>query len=208
MPRTLKIAMLLTLTLAAPLSAQYGIRGGLSLSEISGDGFGDGGSRSGFTIGAYHTKWYSDNFGIETSAAFTQKGATAEESGVAVRAKIDYLDTGMFFVFRTAPSDGKATPLFYFGPTFASRLGCDVEGSIGGVTVSMNCDDPDLADAFVITRTDYGILGGIGLVFGVSPGANFRLDAMVNLGLSDIDELGFGDANRNRTLMLMAGISF
>ena len=75
----------------------------------------------------------------------------------------------------------------YVGPQVAFETRCQVTGEDDGVSVSFDCDSPELDDALQTKATDFGLVFGGGLEILYSR-LTVQLDARYNLGLTNLND--------------------
>src|SRR4030095_12640265 len=92
-PRVSVLASLLVIVLAAPASAQFGLRGGVNLSKFVG-GNSDSDARKGLNLGATIPLIRLGPLSIVPEVYYSQKGATDFNSALATNFKysLDYIE--------------------------------------------------------------------------------------------------------------------
>jgi len=211
MRRLVGLAAAATLTgmLAKPAAAQIVVQPliGVNFAKIS-DVSSDGGStstRTGFGAGIGFQFALTPQFAIGLGGYYSQQGVKFTESGSPdVTLKLDYIQVpvtlGLGF-----PTGGNITPHLFAGPMIGFKMSCKLsaEGQ------SVNCDDPGV-DAQV-KSTDFGILFGGGLGFGVGTG-QFVVDVYYDLGLTNIDDSSTASSSsqspKNQVFGVAVGYAF
>ncbi len=181
----LMLAAVLLFT-AAPLFAEgmmFGIKGGLNMSNLTGDDATiedtDPSMKMGFGGGIFFNYAFTELFAIQVEGLYMQKGATyewseGEESG-SVDAKIDYIAVPLLLKV-TIPTEGKIKPAIFAGPTFGFLMSAKVEGEGGSEDIKDNTESMDI-----------GILGGAEIGYKLEKGMIF-LSASYEVGMQTIDK--------------------
>ena len=196
-------------TTSVDVAAQVsiGVRGGFTSATMTGEDLPNTSRNSGFTLGGFVGFGLTDAVGLDLGTAYTQKGVEAVEGGTSVRIDLGYLQVPALVTVKI-PSGGALSPRVSFGPVLAWRTGCDAEVSQLEVSESVDCGDPALDGELDIRSFDIGALVGAGVIIGVGSRTSMTLDAMYNFGVRSIDRVAIGEANRNRTLSVTAGLSY
>lgn len=203
-------AVLVTALLMAPPTAvagqtTLGFRGGLSLATLGGDDIESIDSRTGLNIGGFVNIPLSDVLGLQIGAGFAQKGFSETELGVDVSFEVDYIEIPLLLTL-SPPTTGNVGFNFFIGPALGFKASCNVTGSEDGVTVSVDCDDPDFE--LDLKSVDFGAMVGAGLDIGLTDNVALIIEGFYNLGLNKIDDSGDDDDVKNRAFSLLAGLSF
>lgn len=190
----------------APVTAQtqttLSFRAGPSIATLGGDDITDADSRTGLNVGAGLNFGISENLGVLVGATYAQKGATATGDGAEITFKIDYLEIPVLLQLGV-PTSGSISPRFFLGPAIGAEIGCEIEGTEGGVTVSADCSDFGAP----IKSVDMGAMGGAGLSMSTGGAMSITLDVFYNLGLSTIDDSADADDVKNRAWSILGGVS-
>lgn len=186
------IAMLAT----SPLHAvPFGVKGGMSISNITGDDIGGTESRSGFIGGGFVAARIFRFVAIQPEVLFVQKGwvENVEYSGVrhTTTARLNYLEFPvlLFCTFGT-----RVQPELYSGPSFAARLSTSATVAHGSTSMSGDIDA-------MINDTDIGWVFG----FGVRTPRKLSVEARYTMGLRSIDAAGLGLEIQNTNLSFLIG---
>lgn len=189
-----------------PVTAQtqttLSFRAGASIATLGGDDVTDADSRTGLNVGGGLTFGLSENLGVLVGATYAQKGATATGDGAEITFKIDYLEIPVLLQLGV-PTSGSISPRFFIGPAVGAEIGCEVEGTEGGVTVSADCSDFGAP----VKSVDIGAMGGAGLSMSTGGAMSITLDVFYNLGLSTIDDTSNPDDVKNRAWSILGGVS-
>lgn len=213
---SLPLAVVALLTVAAPAQAQFGVRGGVNLTDLVGDDAGETERRRGLSLGAYVDVFRVGPVDVAAEVYYRQKGAdlTSLQAELAQgQAPPETLEFGLDYVeipvlLRWNVVQGSRARLYLAGgPAFAWRLDCGIEVSSGTGDSSPDCDDL-LGDDAEETLRDYEqglvVSGGIDLLVLRNMGA-LNLDARYTKGLSRVS----GNREwKNEAFSLMLGWEF
>lgn len=160
--------------LPAPLAGQavVGLQAGVNIANLRGGETGDTESRTGLNIGATVLFPLGENVGLLLGAGYSQKGADVTDVDVTGTPGLGYIEFPVLvrYAFPTASTVGVHV---FGGGAVSLKTKCEVQGSDGSVSVTLDCDD-----AAIDTRsTDFGLVGGAGVDIGVSD----RVDVIVGL---------------------------
>lgn len=161
----------------------FGIKGGLNLANVGGDGVEDVDYKAGLNLGAFVSIPTGAMFAIQPEAYFSQKGA---KSG-SVKSSFNYLEIPVLLKLSPSLPGDFVRPIFFAGPS-------------AGILMGAKAGDFDIKDE--LKTADFGLTIGGGVEFG-----KLSIDARYNLGLSSInkdaaDELAAAVKNRAITVML------
>lgn len=210
--RTLGVALLMAALGAAfaPRAlgqVSFGIKGGMISAKLTGDNM-DSDWRNGFTGGGFVNYRFGELFVIQPEILFAQKGANVNEFEGEVfdgKLRLNYIEVPLFAkLLLPVANQPLLRPFLMAGPSIAFKTYCEAEGTLDGVSLVTECDDPDIG-AYV-KDTDWSLVFGGG--FGV-PIRNFALviDARYQFGLGTIDDTADPDDIKNRSFTVMAGFS-
>ena len=171
---------------------------GLNYTTVYGSDAAGADSRTDFAVGGQLDFDSQQNAFFRTGLIYSRRGFEASESGTTLQFKINYLEIPLLVGYRI-PASGGVRPYLMGGGQLGFKVGCTFEGSSGGVTESIGCDDQNLGGDF--SSTDFAIVGAAGLAFPV--GLNhFTIDMRYAVGLMKIEKnseiknrgftLGFG----------------
>ena len=191
---------------ATALTGTYaGIKGGVNMGDLSGDGAGDLDMRNGFMGGAFVGGGINEQFGIVLEGLFVQKGAEgsfvapgddhAHESVI----KLDYLEFPILFT-ATFPAGEKMAFSLFAGPTIGFNLSSELEDKDHGDTTDLK----DNTESF-----EFGAAIGGGISYALSS-MSLVFDARYGLGATSIvkDVAGESFDVKNRGIGIMLGLSF
>ena len=184
----LGVALTMVLITGAQAQIAIGVRAGYNNAKLTftppDPELPDFKSRSGFHAGADLAIAIAPMFDIQAGAAYSQKGATAAESGIDATVAIDYIDVPLLFVVNI-PTSGNITPRLFAGAVASFEMSCKLKQSVAGEgSVSEDCDEGNVG----ARKTSYfsGLFGG-GIGFAAGPG-NLLLDVGYQLGLTNVSD--------------------
>ncbi len=176
----------------APLSAQVGIKGGVSHGNISNVGVlpGDLGARTGFAIGLSVASRPTTLFGMGVEGLYAQRGAHSANNASSF--ELDYVDVPVYLRV-LAPAPG-LQPFAYAGPQVSFEVRCR--------TGTADCPDSD--------RPSVTYAGVIGAGVRLGQGSGVSIEGRYVYGLRDL-KLGTvtsGESYRNRSFQILVGLTF
>ncbi len=187
----------------ADASAMYaGVKGGVNIASLSGDGTDGLDSRTGFTGGAFYGFEFAKNFDVRIEGLYTQKGAEGEfvipgdDHSHESKVKLDYIEFPVLFV-ANFPAGEKAAFNLFAGPTFGFNTTAEVE-------VIEHNETEDLSDE--VSSFEFGAAIGGGVEYAMSS-FSLLLDVRYSLGATNIPDEGDTDL-KNRGIGIMAGVKF
>lgn len=199
----LAILVLGTATVQAQMPVSFGLRGGMSMSNLSLDPeFVELDSRTSLAGGGFLVLDLPGILDIQVEALYMPKGATADvqitdESGEVTGTgeltyKLDYLEVPLLarVGLGTGPIHLLAGPALGFKVTSKATL----DGF------------PD-EELDWIKSTDLGLVVGLGAALPSSFGS-VVIDARYNLGLNNLNDSDEGADFKNRTFLVSAGVAF
>ena len=155
---------------------------GMNYSGFYGSDAQDMGSRWDMNIGGKLDIGFGDA-SFQTGLLYSGRGAAASDQGVDVKFKIRYIELPLLFGYRF-PAAG-IRPYVIGGGQVAFKTGCKFEGSSGGFSASIDCDDPQIGADF--SSTDFGVVGGGGLIYPIGRN-DLTFDLRYLLGLSRVEK--------------------
>lgn len=178
--------------------ARFGLQGGVSVSNFSGDAVEGTDSKTGFLAGATFDYFFSGNFGLGLEANWLS-GLGAKEGDVG-EVKLSYISFPLTLTFALPLGDEEKTVLGLEGGIAANlKLNCDATSfELPGGT-SDDCGD--LAESVA-----WSVPLGAGIGFATSDKSVVFLKARYQLGLSDTFK-DLSDAKLNWWEFLL-GVSF
>ena len=189
-----------------------GIRGGVNLSDLDIENESTD-ALTGFVGGGFATFHLGQIFFLQPEVLYSQKGATmhglVSSRPTDIDVRLDYLEVPLLFGTEFFLRDFPITPRLYAGPTINFELSCDLEATIEGADVSVECSDDESG---VSTKSpDFGVIFGGAAGLGIQ---RFKLwlDVRYQLGLTNIDDFsddGSGDpapTAKNRAWQFFLGL--
>jgi len=204
LPALLVLLVLLLLPSAVRAQTTISINAGVSFASLQGDDVPTPfGTRTGLVAGAHLGIPVGAIFSVAPGLYYAQKGADIETSLGTGAFRLDYIEVPVLGVFMvTAPQRPVGISLF-LGPSFAFEVGCELEGTVAGVTTTADCDDDSDRRTF-----DLGAIFGAGLSFPVTERMALALNGGLDFGLRSLDGSTSNDDIKNEMWFLMAGLSF
>lgn len=208
MKRLTVIAALTALALSAgPALGQVpdiGALVGVTFATLGGDSVSDAEYKTGLAAGVNISFDVAPGFAIRPELNYLQMGAEVSDPDFTGSLGLDYIQIPLLAVL-SIPNPVGPRPYFFAGPAVAFEAGCTLEASGGGVTVSVDCDDP-AADVLERKTVLWGLQGGAGLGFALGLG-EATVDVRYHLGLTSIDDSGADADVKNRAFAVMLGYS-
>ena len=185
---------------------QFGPMAGVSIANFSGDDAEDSDSRTGLFAGA-QVVWQSPGalFGLETGAAYVQKGATIQDD-IEGEGTIELSYIEVPVLLRVAPPMGSSsfTPAFALGASVGFEVGCNLSGEGDGVDVDVDCEEAEVETKSV----DFGLTASAGVDVPVG-GMTLAPFVRYTHGLTNIPDEGAEDTDvKNSVIMIGAGLRF
>jgi hypothetical protein len=188
-----------TETVKAQSPVNFGIRGGLNISNLHGSDF-DYDPRVGVHVGAVlDLSLPMLPIGIESGVFYAQKGAEADDEGITGKVKLDYIEVPVLAKIQLGPP-GPISPHLLLGPYMAFNINAESEFTDGSTTVGGNLDDE--------TRDlEFGAIAAVGLDFSLGV-TKLNAQARYSYGFTSTFEDDFDDGERNAVFTLAVGIMF
>ena len=228
MKRVTTVLIVLTgLLMASPANAQFGIRGGINLTDFFSDSSTPTDGARGLNLGVALTVIKLGPINIVAEGYYAEKGTdqnaiglTPEnllglenpeqleallEQGGTLEYGLDYFELPILARINL-PVKGALRPYLNAGPTFAWQIDCGFK--VNAVSQSSNFDCADLErDNLRETLEDYemGLVIGGGLDFPVLSRGGINLDVRYNRGLSRLATLDDGGDVKNSAFTAMLG---
>jgi hypothetical protein len=194
--RSAAVVVLAAMFLGGPaiLHAQehtVGLKGGINIYDVrlseNVEGLTNTDSKTNWAGGLYASLGLSEIVGLQIEALYSRRAFGAQDPADEVDAELKtaYMQVPLLVAARI-PLDGtKIRPLLYAGPMVSFETDCKLEGSMEGVSVSFDCDDPQLD--LDRKTTDWSVLFGGGFEVPVG-GAVAGVEARYNLGLTNLND--------------------
>ncbi|HET7217831.1 MAG TPA: porin family protein [Vicinamibacterales bacterium] len=182
---------------AAAQELSYGVKGGVTFATLSFDPSSEISYdlRTGIVAGGFVAFPLGSRLAIQPEGLFAQKGAKAEDLGVSVTIKIDYVEVPVLVKYRIAGGSARSFHLFG-GPSVAFKVKSSSSAEFEGSTVEVGND----AD---IETVDYGVLFGAGMDAG-----RFTIDGRFTFGLANINTESDEPKAHTRAIAVLAGVRF
>ncbi len=166
------VLSLAVVTSSLMFAQQFGIKGGMNVSSISGDTGLDQKSKIGFNAGLFMNAPLSADFSLQPEVLYNNLGAKTG-NGIDATINLDYLSVPVMFQY-------KATPELYLeaGPQFSFLVNSKVTSSDPVVEALGNA----LINNDTVNSFDFGVGIGAGYWFTPNVGINARYVA----GFTDI----------------------
>ena len=178
----------------------FGIKAGLNIASVLGDGTGHAQSKIGFVGGGFVTLGLGDLFAIQPEILYTQKGyrwesdflgATYEATGMLYYIEIPMLSKIMI------PVTGNVKPNLFIGPYFGVNLIAKKK-----IESSEPPYEYDIANS---KDSEFGMVFGAGLDY-ILTKRKIGFEGRYTLGLTTSSEIW--DDARNSVISFMLGYSF
>jgi hypothetical protein len=198
MMKSVRMLAIAAALLAAPATLQAqdggvdlaaGVKAGVNIATLSGEGDSPG-RRTAFLGGGFLTISLANSIVyFQPELLYSLKGFKESEGGTTGTLNLKYLDLPLLVGVGLTPASGKLTPRFFVGPQVSFQLGCDIGGSEGGISGSIDCDDSLLQGLLDTKSVIFDLLLGIGADIDVGK-LDLVIDARYDLGLTDVLEAG------------------
>jgi len=192
--------LLLAAAAAHSATCQVGVKGGVSVMELTFDGDFTG-DRTGFVGGGFMLADFSERFGLRVEGLYFQKGAHGEEGEEELTFKFDYLEFPVLGVAHVPLSEAARLD-FFGGPTFGFNVKSELEIALGGLTASGDLPD---AESF-----EFGLTFGMGVNLEAGS-VVLGLDGRYGIGLTDVSDDPDDpddDGVKNQGFAVMGSIGF
>jgi hypothetical protein len=186
--------------LPRPAAAGVGFKGGLGLSKLS--------TSEPLPIAPVYLKapvggiFFGVNMGlftIQPEVLYVRIGLRIEQDPAWLEQRFDTIQVPVLLKFNVLP--GPVSPMFYGGPYGAYRLSAKAISFDGTTREELDISE----DA---TTTDFGLVFGGGIDFRLVA-IKLSVEARYNLGLANlIKDPAPGESVKNRTIMVLVGLSF
>jgi hypothetical protein len=187
----LTMACLAALAHAGGQEITVGLKGGLNVSNLSVDDPSDPDfgfdSQTDFLVGGFFQLGIGRVFAIQPEVFYSQSGVKSRSDDPALKLNLNYVRIPLLLMARLSSRESPLYPILYVGPQVAFETRCQVTGREGGVSVSFDCDSPELDDALQTKKTDFGLVFGGGFEILYSR-LTVQLDARYNLGLTNLND--------------------
>ncbi len=194
--------------------AQFGVRGGVSLSSLFGGDVTQADTRQGLTGGFSTTLFSVGPVSVGPELHYVQKGSALTQLNPEAMESfqefgLDYVEVPVMLRLGIPLPFGDDGIRGYAegGPAFAWRVNCTITPEAGGVALSDECAFAQFQDAeSVVESADRGAVVGGGLVVELPVVGGFvTLDGRLVRGLTRLEAGEDGLQVRNRALSLTLG---
>jgi hypothetical protein len=203
----LLIAEVLVFGLSNAQEAKFGLKGGLNISNFTGDTEGaDLKSRIGFNVGGFVAIKFSEKFTLQPEVLYSTQGADFDNVGAEVdgfgyvtgnvKFKLAYINVPVMFKYYAAEKFN-----IEVGPQIGFLTSAKTATKLDGFGQTV---EQDIKDSF--ETIDFGLNFGAGYDFT----EHFSAGARYNLGLSNIAKTEAGDDTKlhNSVFSLSIGYKF
>jgi hypothetical protein len=175
--------------------------GGVSSANFTGEFAKETKSMTTFLFGGFASMEHGD-FIVQPGLIYIRKGAKDNQMDVDAKLTLDYIQIPVIVRIGMPVGDNAR---FYLGagPAVGFKMGCKVKGTDQGVSVSFDCDDPDLG--LPAKSTEFSAIGEAGMEFG-----KFAVGIRADLGLTESfkDTGDPSNTGKTKTLSLVGAIHF
>ena len=179
MKKLLIVAVITAVGFTANAQVTFGVKAGLNLSNLKGDGESLD-SKAGFNAGGFATIPVSSMFAVQPELLFSVEGAKQDD----VKYNLNYINIPVMFQYRNAG--------------FVGELGPQI-GILASAKAKLDGESQDIKDGFKSTNFALVIGAGYQLTNGLGFGVRY------NLGLSNIVDAEGADV---KTSTFSVGASF
>lgn len=181
---------------------RIGFAAGANLADMSDTDDAD--FRTGFALGTSLMIQLSDKFSLQPELYYSQKGVKGriddpEAGSISLTLKNDYIELPLLARWTFGDRMMSLRPFVVGGPTLAVVSSCEAEGSSGGASASIDCDE--FAD---VNNFEFGGVAGVGLQFPVGRSL-MSVGARYTMGFSKVFD---GADAKNRAVSLLVGLAF
>ena len=195
MKKILFLAVVVLMSASAAFSqTSFGLKAGLNLANLTNNG-GDADMKPSVYAGGFMEYRISEFFGISPELLYSRQGFHAEDSGVKMNLRLNYINVPVLAKFYIA--EGLSADL---GPQVGFMLDSEVWAKANGQTATW--DIPNELMPFEMNSVDVSF--AIGLSYNIG---GFVVQGRYNLGLSDVAKDDDGHS-KNSVIQLGVGYRF
>jgi hypothetical protein len=168
---------------------QIGPAAGVAITTFVGSDADDADSRTSPYFGAsvvYHPVLAM--LGFESGVYYVQKGASTRFEGATGTLKLTYIEIPLLLRLGMNLQNSAIRPYAALGGSIGFNTGCSVEAAFGGVSVSFDCDDPEMEGELAVRAVDFGISGGAGVDIPVGMRGVLTPSLRYTHGLTSVDD--------------------
>lgn len=192
------VVLLAIASLAGAQNFSFNVKGGLNLSNLSGD-VEDNKVKPGFHIGVGADYNFAPNMAIQSALLYSAKGAKADLEGIDITLNANYLQLPVHFAYKIDAAPGTKVVL-HAGPYIAYGVGGEIKGKESGVTVAIDTFDGDIG---LMKRLDAGLGLGVSTEF-----VPILLDLGWDMGLINVARDSGNESVKNQNAYLTIGYRF
>lgn len=192
------VVLLAIASLAGAQNFSFNVKGGLNLSNLSGD-VEDNKVKPGFHIGVGADYNFAPNMAIQSALLYSAKGAKADLEGIDITLNANYLQLPVHFAYKIDAAPGTKVVL-HAGPYIAYGVGGEIKGKESGVTVAIDTFDGDIG---LMKRLDAGLGLGVSTEF-----VPILLDLGWDMGLINVARDSGNESVKNQNAYLTKGYRF
>jgi hypothetical protein len=187
-----------------PLHAQeIALKGGMAISRFQSTGPTPFDGTFVSTAFGGHARFHFGRFALQPELHMVSRGATASESAVDERMRLDYMEVPVMIVFPFRL--GAFEPYAFGGPMLSLETRCRAIIEENDLKTNFDCDDRAAGNSFNRRALDYGVSAGAGVSHRLGSG-RLLLEGRHTWGLRDIyDGTADGIEVRNRSLVFSIG---
>ena len=176
-----------------------GVKGGLALTNMSGDDIEDNDAKIGFALGGFLTFNISGDFSVQPELLFVQKGTKWSDGDAKAVFRLTYLEIPILAKYSFAVGTNMKASVFA-GPALALKVGATTYVEVGGESITEDLDEAK--------GMDLGLAFGAGMEWPLGNNV-VTFDIRYTLGLSNCMEFEGEDFNiKNSAILFLAGLGF
>jgi len=188
-----------------------GLKGGINIYDVSVNetvvDLTNFESKTNWAGGVYVSVGVSEIVGLRVEGLYSRRafGAVDPVDQVVAELKTGYFEFPVLLTANIPLGETPLRPLLFAGPVVSFESKCDIEGSMGGISASFDCDDPEID--LDRKTTDWSVLFGAGFEYPVA-GIVLGAEARYNVGLTNLndDPVNSGDSVKSRMWEFMVGL--
>ncbi|SMO60058.1 Outer membrane protein beta-barrel domain-containing protein [Saccharicrinis carchari] len=195
MKKLIFVAVLALVSMTTFSQAQFGLKAGLNVANLTGDDMDGADPRSGGVFGVFAKINLTETIAFQPEALYSMQGATGSETeqgyDIDVTMKLDYINIPLMMKFY--PADGFSINA---GPQVGFLASAKAKAETQGISA-----EEDIKEAF--KSIDFGLNVGLGYDLPMGLGLDFRY----NIGLSNVLDTDEGEG-KNGVLQFTASYAF
>lgn len=241
---TLLVSIILSAQASAELKWEMGAKGGVDWAKLTGDEIGlwitgdngqlagtIGDNKLGFNGGIFATAFFTDFFGVQVEAMYTQKGGQGIASGTYIEepdngnptpvdfdgtiyAYFDYIEFPVLAVFNFDATDDSSVRLRGFlGPTFAynvrskARLEGTVYAQLGDTSTQTHSIDESIEVDEYVKSFEFGLLFG-GAAYWDIGSVDLIFEGRWEMGMTTLDNTTLARDVKTSNVSLLFGFAY